>query len=125
MVKKQNAKGLALIVQLASRLGVNLKDTEVAIATDKKPAKAKLYDSSLEVTLYSLNRPTVTVDSPRCPGVSIELVDHQRDLAPEGAVYCIRAYMPNQDGSNMALNGDVYCVFIGPKGIILDEPGRK
>ncbi|MBS3088643.1 hypothetical protein J4402_02575 [Candidatus Pacearchaeota archaeon] len=125
MAKKQNVKGLALIVQLASELGVNLKDTKVAIATDKGSAKARLYDGSLEVNLYSLNRPTVTVDSPRNPGIVIALVDHQRDLAPEDAIYCITAHMPQQDGTNDALNGDVYSVFVGPKGIILDESARR
>jgi hypothetical protein len=80
----------------------------------------------LEVTVLSLNRPTVKIESPRNPGVYIEMVDHQRDsLAPTDAIYSIGAYMPKQEANGVCLNGDVYKVYVGKNGIILDDGARQ
>lgn len=128
MAKKQNVRGLAVIAQLAEQLGVDLKDTHLAVATDKHEAKARFHDGSLEVTLLHLCRPTVRIESPRAPGIYIEVVDHQRDvMAPQGAIYCITAYMPDptKENAGVFLNGDAYSVYVGKEGILLCDATRK
>jgi hypothetical protein len=127
MERTQNEKGLALIAQLAQQLNVDLKDSSVAIATESQPAKARTYDGSIEATVHSSNRNVVRIDSPRNPGICIEMVDHQRDmLAPKGAIYEIKAYMPDPTGEDRyTLNGDVFSVYVGREGIIIDKSGRN
>ena len=87
-----------------------------------------MYDGSLEATIFSSNG-RVCVYSPRSPGASIELVNHQRDSsAPEGAVYRVQAFMPQDSmGEKIyhALNGDVFCVYVGRNGIIFDDAARR
>lgn len=101
MAKRKNAEGLKIISQLAEQLGVDLKDVHRAVATNQHEAVASFSDGSLEVRLTSLVRPTVRIESPRSPGVYVELVDHQRDVAaPKGAIYQVRAYMPDSTGRN-------------------------
>ena len=128
MRKRQNVRGLAIIAQLAECLGVDLKNSKIAIATDKEEAKARFHDGSLEVTLLPLIRPTVRIDSPRAPGIYVQVVDHQREvLAPQDAIYQITAYMPDpaDEMNNVSLNGDVYSVYVGRRGIILGDADRK
>jgi len=128
--KTKNPERVALVAQLAEQLGVDLKDTSVATATANQSAKARMYDGSLEATVVSSRRGSVYIDSPRSPSIFIELVDHQRDaLAPEGAIYCIQATMPKENpyGEQYyeSLNGDVFNVYVGINGIILDDAERK
>ena len=128
MVKRGNTKGLTIIARLAEQLGVDLKNAHCAVATDRHEAVARFSDGSLEVRLTSLVRPTVRIESPRSPGIYIELVDHQRDIAaPEGAIYRIKAYMPDSAGRNGGdeLNGEVYSVYIGKQGILLDDLSKR
>ncbi len=128
--KEQNPEGLALIVQLAGKLGVDLENSHVAIATEEIGASVRMYDGSLEARILpSSDHRCMYVDSPRSPSIYIELVDHQRDTSvPDGAVYSIRACMPlgNMGLKNYNdLNGDVWRVYVGKNGIILDDPARR
>ena len=126
MKNKQNPERLALVMQLAEMLGVDLKDSSLVIATDGKPVKVRVQDGALEATVTSADRPQVRIESLRAPGIYIEMVNHQRDSAPEGAIYRISAYMPQPiDPSGVALNGDVYEVYVGRNGIILDNAARE
>lgn len=128
MAKRKNTKGLAIIAQLAEQLGVDLKEAHHAVATSSHEAVANFADGSLEVRLTSLMRPTVRIESPRSSGIYIELVDHQRDIAaPEGAIYHVKAYMPDSTGRNGGdeLNGDTHSVYIGKQGIILDDAAKR
>lgn len=130
MVKKeQNVEGLALVVKLAGQLGVDLENSHVAIATETIGASVRMHDGSLEARILPLSTRRIIVDSPRSPSVYIELVNHQQDIsAPVGAVYCILACMPVDSmgqKSYQQLNGDVYRVYVGKNGIILDDPARR
>lgn len=128
MAKCKNIEGLKIITQLAEQLGVDLKDVHRAVATDHHEAIASFSDGSLEVRLTSLVRPTVRIESPRSPGVYVQLVDHQRDVtAPKGAIYQVKAYMPDSTGRNGGeeLNGEVYSIYIGKQGILLDELSKR
>lgn len=128
MVKKQNVQGRVIIAQLAERLGVDLKDINLAIATEKSEATARFHDGSLEVRLTPLSRPTIRIESPRSPGIYVELVDHQRDVtAPKEAIYHIKSYMPNPTGRDggVELNGEVYSVYVGKQGILLDADAKR
>lgn len=128
MAKRKNTEGLAIIAQLAEQLGVDLEDAHHAVATNQHDAVARYSDGSLEVRLTSfVSRPIVTIESPRSPGIYIELVDHQRDLAPEGAIYRIKAYMPdsNRKTGGTELCGEIYCIYVGKEGIILDDISRR
>ena len=126
MKKKENPKSPAPTAQIMEQAGNGSNNSEFTIAKDNK-AKVRLHDGSLEVTLLSLGRPTALIDSPRAPGISVELVDHQNDYAPPDAIYCITAYMPNLSNKNapICLNGDVYQIYVGSRGIILDDSARK
>ncbi len=118
-------EALSALKTLADLLGVDLKDMATAIATPQQSATARMYDRSLEAELVSSSRRTAYVSSPRAPSIRITLVDPQLDsLAPEGAIYEISTFMPPTDsrpGGTM-LNGDVFCVYVGRNGIILDDP---
>jgi hypothetical protein len=127
MSKKQNVKGLAILSELANMLNVNLKDSGLAIATDRKSAKVSFSDGSLEATLFSsLNGPTVKIDSPRNPGIWIEMVDHTRySDAPKGAIYRIISYMPEREGRDISLDGDIFSIYVGREGLILSESAKE
>jgi len=80
--------------------------------------------SDLSVNVFS---DMIEVETARAPGIEVRLVDRTtaRDsLAPEGAVYQIRAYVPRED-TKESLNGDVHCVYVGHEGIILGGDGRR
>jgi len=115
---------LALLKQLAEELGVKLDSKEnMVISTLDSPAKIK-DTGGLEVQV--LYGDTIHVNFPRAPGISIELVNPQSSRfvsAPEGAVYEITAHLP-RDGSDYSLNGEVYSVYVGKSGIILDRAGK-
>lgn len=132
MGNRQDSENLSLIMQLAEKLGINLKDSRLAIATRKQRAKARTHDGSLEITVIDdLNRPTVRIDSPRASGIWVELVDNRKDSAPKGAIYRITTYMPyyllgstEEFGLNALTGGDIYEVYVGREGIILNKPKR-
>ena len=123
---EQNEEALPIINSLADLLGVNLNDQRVAIATERKSAKVKMHDDSVEVEVVPTNNRVVKIESPRAPGIWISLVDHRDPLAPEGAIYEIEAYMParGEDDFDAALNGDVASVYVGREGIILCSAAR-
>lgn len=121
---KQNEKALGAINYLASQLGVNLNDQRIAIATDTESAKVRMHDGSLEAMIEP-HRMRVYVESPRARGIIIQLVDHNKNLAPEGAVYEIMVYKHDDvDNCDEILNGDVLNVYVGRDGLILSEAGR-
>lgn len=121
MDKKEES--LVIVRNLADLLGVNLSDGRVAVSTDKEEAKVMKYDGSIEAKINSSYvRPTVRVESPRAPGITIELVDHTRDMAPENAIYAIRCFNPQNDTQ---LNGDIHTIYVGCNGLILDRAGRE
>ncbi|MFA5855870.1 MAG: hypothetical protein WC867_00800 [Candidatus Pacearchaeota archaeon] len=121
----QNEEGLATIKYLADQLGVNLNDERTAIATASESAKVRMYNGSLEAKLIPTSRGAVTIESPRSPGIYIELVDHTKDvLAPVGAIYQITTYMPSKNDSGIQLNGDIYSVYVGKEGLILSQEAR-
>ena len=121
-----NEERLAAIKYLADQLGVNPGDQSIAIATNKRIAKVRMNDGSLEATISPSSRgPIVHVESPRSPGIWIQLVDHLKDpSAPKGAIYEIQAYIPKDQGCEM-LNGDIYSIYVGRRGLIFDDPGRR
>ncbi|PLW79668.1 hypothetical protein C0585_06765 [Candidatus Woesearchaeota archaeon] len=120
-MSKNNEKNLSTIMYLAEQLGINLDDKRTAIATPEEMSTARMYDGSLEARVIPNSRPAVEIETPRGPGIWIELVDHTRDLAPEGAIYQIRTYVPKEDHKE-GLTGDVYSVYVGKTGIMLDLP---
>jgi len=124
--KKQNEKALSLILSLAEELGVDLKDERTAIATEGATAKVKMYDNSLETTIFERsNGAAAHIKAPRAPSILIELVNPMEDeFSPDGAVYKITAYKPKKDKVHEALNGDVFSVYIGKKGIMLNDAAK-
>jgi hypothetical protein len=121
--KKQDPEDLAMINYIAERLGVKLDDQHEAVATKRKSGRVRMYDGSLEVEVLPTVNGAASVEAPKSPGVWIDLVDHTKDAAPEGAIYRISAYKRTGDGDNCreGLRGHVYHVFVGHEGIILDE----
>lgn len=122
----QKESDLALLAQLADRLGSGLRDASFAVATDRQPASVRAFNNSIEAKLYTSG--DVTVQSPRAPRIDIRLVDPNNSyfcLAPEGAIYEITVCKPTENGPLESLNGDVATVYIGKNGIILDEPARR
>lgn len=117
---------LAAILCLAEQLGVNLGDHSVAITPQEGVGQVRMYDGSLEATLHSYDQNRiVVVESPRAPGIRIELVDHRKDLlAPKDAIYSIMAYTPKEEG-DIFLNGDVGSIYVGREGLMLSGAGKK
>ena len=127
---KPDAEIVAALQLLSEKLGVkNAQD--IAIATPGKSAVARMYDGSLEARVFPFNSHAVRITSPRAPGVYIQLVDQSDVLAPAEAIYKITAFIPDQapatDGQYLdtSLNGDLYSVYVGRKGIILDKIQRE
>lgn len=119
----QNEKGLAIIQQLAELLGVDMKETNIAIAPPHGTAKVMSADGVLGAKI--IWEDTVRVSAKRSLGIYIQLVDHRRMLAPKEAIYMLSAYMPDapesDDGSGVTLNGDIFSSYIGKDGLLLDE----
>ena len=121
-----NLEKLALMYSLADEFGFDVNSPGVTITTDKKSAKVKMYDDSLEATMVPSLEPTVYIEAPKTPGVLVRLVDHVKNpLAPEGAIYQIGSYAPDENGSEHMLNHDVDFVYVGKDGIIIDDSGRE
>jgi len=131
MPKKQNVKGLAIISELADMLGVDLKDSKLAIATDNTSAKAKFSDGSLEVILQQSIHDShcLMIESPRNIGIYVEIINQHPDSdAPVEAIYSITTYRINKNRDildRIYTSGDVSRVYVGPKGFILDESARR
>jgi hypothetical protein len=124
-IKKE---AFAALKSLADFLKVDLKDTRTAVATPLNDASVRMFDGSLEARIVPTSSGTVYITSPRAPGIMIDLVNHQKDgLAPPEAIYCITSYMPlpDQGGAGEVLNGDVYSVYVGANGIILDDSALR
>ena len=68
----------------------------------------------------------VMVKAENAPGIYIELTEGSSPPFPEGALYRIRAYVPDEKTGWITeiLNGDIYTVYVGKNGLILDEPAR-
>lgn len=122
MSKKESS--LAALKVIADNLGVDLGGGEIAISTPGKGVIARTHDGALEVRVSSN---TIEIDSPRSPGIRIELVDHTKDTyAPKEAVYEIQAYTLSESGGRISiLNGDFYSIYVGHKGLILDDASRR
>lgn len=109
----------AIIKYIAKQMGVDLDYSEIAIATPGNGAKVKMYDGSLEAIIFPTERGEVKINSPRAPGITIELVDHNKDYdAPKDAIYAINAYKIIDNGTE-ALSGDIPLIYVGKKGLIL------
>ena len=122
----ETTEGRALISQLAEKLGVDLKDTSQAVATDKRVAEVRCHDNSFYIKVWAGNE--VEIETPRVPGIKISLVDpNNRErfpLAPEGAIYVIRTYR-NLPDVTAPLNGDIATIYINQKGLLLDNAARE
>ena len=121
----QKESDLVLLAQLNERLGNGLRDASFAVATDKQPANVRSYNNSIEAVLYASG--DVTIQSPRAPRIDIRLVDPNNSyfcLAPEGAIYEITICKPAKEGIVESLNGDIATVYVGSKGIILNDAAR-
>ena len=68
----------------------------------------------------------VMVEAKNAPGIYIELVEEILPPFPEGALYRIRTYSPDEKTGWISelLNGDVFAVYVGKNGLILDYPAR-
>lgn len=122
--EREYLERLAIVKNLAEKLGVKLDDPNYAIATPSHIAKARNQSGSLEVNLYSHD--VVTIELSKAPRIAIKLVDLQNPhLAPEGAVYEIETsmYDPSKEDYYL-LNGDVATVHVGAFGFILDQVAR-
>ena len=123
---KDDLEKLALIKKLADELGVKLEGSNISIATEKEVGKVKIYNNSLETTVYAGETPKIYLDSFRCPGIKIEMVDPQKDVfAPKGAIYRIIAYNLNTDSTITPLNGDIASVYITKDGLELNRAARE
>jgi len=97
---KQEAPDAQAALQfLAEKLGhtISFEGSNCAIATSDQVAKAKMHDNSLEATVFP--NATVEIESPRAPGIDVELIDHNDDKfvgAPPDAIYRIRTYAPKR-----------------------------
>ncbi len=119
---EKKPEALSVLMTLADLLGVDLNDSRTAIATPQHSATARMYDGSLEAKVIPTVYGIVDVSSPRGPTIQIKLVDQNKDrLAPAGAIYEITSYCP---GAAM-LNGEVFCVYVGKDGIILDDSALR
>ena len=66
--------------------------------------------------------------SKRGPSMIVEDLDFDasestKSLSPEGSIYEIKVF--NHNRKDESLNGDVYSVHVGHKGIILDKAARE
>ena len=121
-VKKEAVSALK---NLADLLKVNLNDSRIAIATARESATVRMYDGSIEAALVPTSQGTLYIESPRSPGVIVELVDHQKDvLAPADAIYQIQAFMPTSDSREL-LNGHIATIYVGREGLILNDAGLR
>ena len=86
-------------------------------------------DGDLKVTIFPNGE--IRVDSRR--GTSFDIIDidygagdAERAMAPIGATHRVRSYSVSVDGENsVRLNGDVYEVYLGAGGIIIDKSARE
>lgn len=116
---KDPKKDREMLAYLTERLGIKT-NPQLAIATPDRLAEARMFDGSLTVKVIPTFGGGVRVESPKAPGVYIQLVDHQRDYAaPAEAIYEITAYKPDEKGGTTLNNGEVYSVYVGPRGIVL------
>ena len=52
--------------------------------------------------------------------------DAEREMAPIGATHVIQSYRVSVDGKDsVRLNGNIYNVYMGSGGIIIDQSGRE
>lgn len=114
---------LALVHTLARELGVELEGSRVAVGED---AEARLRDGSLKARVSSgYDGQTfdgyVIVETPKAPGVIIELVDHEHGtIAPAEAIYRVKFFRRDDNGliDLRYKDGSIPFFYIGRNGII-------
>lgn len=117
---KKDLKGL--LVHLAEQLKVNLGATNNAIATGETGGSVSMHDGSLKAIIPLNNLESVRVQSPRAPGISVELINHNKDYAPAGAIYKITAYRQGEvPGQDTLLNEQLPAIYVGREGLLLDS----
>jgi len=123
----------ALLIQLAGRLKIDLRNPQCSVASGRKNAKARNSDGSLEVAVRDgIN--DVFIETPRGPGVQIMLVDTSKSyfaLAPKDAFFAIQAYMPSADDHEIAdckgesLNHHIATIYVSREGLVLDPTALR
>jgi hypothetical protein len=119
----QKPEGLAALEQIASILGIDLKNPNVAIATTTKTASARSYNGLLEARVYggAIAGSSATIYTQEGMGIMFDKIDHVKQPgAPAEAIYAIQAFRPEGTCDHI-LNGDTGVIYLGREGLILNN----
>ena len=117
----QENKDILAVHYMADRLGVDLQQPKKMVA-GSEPVTVLGSTGELEV---NVGQTWMRMFKPGKSGVRIDLVWPNDFAAPEGALYRIVASTCTPKGSTELNTGDLHAIYIGPKGIILEEDTKK